>query len=80
MNSSRDVVRDFKRKIAKEKDNMSAQDRELAVLYWRLQKKVHTDPKIRSYLHELTRMLKARKIRPTLLNDVGLELAMENRI
>ena len=59
---------------------MSAQDRELAVLYWQLQKKVHTDPKIRTYLHALTRILKQRQIRPTALNDVGLEMAMENLI
>jgi len=60
--------------------SVSAQDRELAVLYWKLQKKVHTDPKIRGYLQELTRQLKARRIRPTLLNDVGLEMAMDNQI
>jgi len=63
-----------------EKPDVSAQDRELAILYWRLQKKVHTDPKIRTYLQELTKVLKRRRIRPTTLNDVGLELAMENRI
>jgi len=59
---------------------VSAQDRELAVLYWKLQKKVHTDPRIRGYLHELTQQLKKRHIRPTALNDVGLELAMDNQI
>ncbi len=59
---------------------MSTQDRELAVLYWKLQKKVHTDPKIRTYLRELTRQLKQRRIRPTALNEVGLELATEERI
>lgn len=63
-----------------EMHSVSAQDRELAVLYWKLQKKVHTDPKIRGYLQELTRQLKARRIRPTLLNDVGLEMAMDNQI
>jgi hypothetical protein len=59
---------------------VSAQDRELAVLYWKLQKRVHTDPKIRGYLHELTRQLKKRQIRPTALNDVGLEMALHNQI
>ena len=59
---------------------MSVQDRELAVLYWKLQKKVHTDPKIRTYLYELTRLLKKREIRPTALNSVGLELAMQDQI
>ena len=59
---------------------MSVKDRNLAVLYWRLQKKVHTDPGIRSYLYELTRILKKRRIRPTALNDVGLELAMQDQI
>lgn len=63
-----------------ETHQVSAQDRELAVLYWKLQKKVHTDPKIRRYLHELTRQLKKRRIRPTVLNDVGLEMAMDNQI
>ena len=59
---------------------MSVQDRELAVLYWKLQKKVHTDPKIRTYLYELTRLLKQREIRPTALNSVGLEMAMQDQI
>ena len=59
---------------------VSAQDKELAVLYWKLQKRVHTDPKVRSYLNHLTRMLKQRRIRPTTLNDVGLEMAMHNQI
>ena len=59
---------------------MSVQDRELAILYWKLQKKVHTDPKIRTYLYELTRLLKQREIRPTALNSVGLELAMQDQI
>ena len=59
---------------------MSVQDRQLAALYWRLQRQVHTNPKIRSYLYELTRVLKRRHIRPTALNQVGLELASEDRI
>lgn len=59
---------------------MGAKDRELAELYWQLQKKVHTDPKVRPYLHSLTRILKARRIRPNALNEVGLELAGQNRI
>jgi hypothetical protein len=63
-----------------ESDTVSAQDRELAVLYWKLQKKVHTDPQIRGYLYELTQQLKKRRIRPTALNDVGLEMAMDNQI
>ena len=63
-----------------ENGSVSAQDRELAVLYWKLQKKVHTDPKIRGYLYELTRQLKERRIRPTALNEIGLEMAMDNQI
>jgi len=63
-----------------EKGPVSANDKELAVLYWKLQKRVHTDPKIRTYLRELTRVLKRRRIRPTALNDVGLEMAMHNQI
>ncbi|MFT5368763.1 MAG: hypothetical protein ACI8V2_003730 [Candidatus Latescibacterota bacterium] len=59
---------------------VSTQDRELAVLYWKLQKRVHTDPKVRGYLHELARQLKKRQIRPTALNDVGLEMALDNQI
>ena len=59
---------------------MSVQDRELAVLYWQLQRRVHTDPKIRSYLYALTRILKQRHIRPTALNQVGLEMAMQEQI
>jgi hypothetical protein len=66
--------------LQQENDPVSAQDRELAVLYWKLQKKVHTDPQVRGYLHELTRQLRQRHIRPTALNEVGLQLAMENKI
>jgi hypothetical protein len=66
--------------LSKRQDTMSVQDRELAVLYWKLQKRVHTDPKIRSYLHEVTRILQKRHIRPTALNRVGLELAHEGQI
>ncbi|MEE2753233.1 MAG: hypothetical protein VX910_04565 [Candidatus Latescibacterota bacterium] len=63
-----------------EKSAMCAEDRELAELYWHLQKKVHTQPKIRTYLHELTRILKDRRIRPNTLNQIGLDLAAQNRI
>ena len=73
-------ISDRKKLIGREADIVSAQDKELAVLYWKLQKRVHTDPKIRSYLHELTQVLKQRRIRPTTLNDVGLEMAMQNLI
>lgn len=59
---------------------MSAKDRELAELYWHLQKQVHTEPKIRTYLHQLTRILKERRIRPNTLNQIGLDLAAQNRI
>ncbi len=59
---------------------MSVRDRELAILYWQLQKKVHTDPGIRTYLSEVTRILQKRRVRPTALNQVGLELALEDRI
>jgi hypothetical protein len=59
---------------------MSAQDKELAVLYWKLQRKVHTNPGMRGYLHELTRILKERRIRPATINDVGLEMVGHNQI
>ena len=63
-----------------EKSAMGAKDRELAELYWHLQKKVHTQPKIRTYLHQLTRILKERRIRPNTLNQIGLDLVAQNRI
>lgn len=63
-----------------ETNAVSAQDKELAVLYWKLQRKVHTNPHIRGYLHELTEILKQRHIRPTVINDVGLEMAMHNQL
>ena len=59
---------------------MSVRDRQLAVLYWQLQKRVHTDPAMRTYLSELTQILKRRRIRPTALNQVGLELAVQDQI
>ncbi len=59
---------------------MSVRDRQLAVLYWQLQKRVHTDPGMRRYLSELTRILKQRRIRPTALNQVGLELVGQDQL
>ena len=59
---------------------MGVRDRQLAVLYWQLQKRVHTDPAMRSYLSALTQILKKRRIRPTALNQVGLELAGQEQI
>ena len=58
---------------------MSARDRELAVLYWKLQKKVHTDPKIRTYLTQVTKMLQKRRVRPTALNEVGLQMTYQKQ-
>ncbi|MBT3602008.1 MAG: hypothetical protein HOE48_13735 [Candidatus Latescibacteria bacterium] len=52
---------------------MSTQDRQLAVLYWELQRKVHTNPKMRVYLNHVSSVLKQRNIRPSALNAVGLE-------
>ena len=65
---------------AKENSTVSVQDRQLAVLYWKLQRQVHTNPGIRTYLHQLTDILKRRHIRPTALNQIGLELVMEEQI
>ena len=59
---------------------MNPQDRKLAILYWRLQMKVHTNPRIRAYLDELTRILKRRRIRPEILNQVGLKMATHGQI
>ena len=59
---------------------VSAQDRKLAVLYWKLQKQVHTDPGIRDYLFALTRIMKRRHIQPTALNNIGLELAGQEKL
>ena len=59
---------------------MRIQDRKLVVLYWKLQEKVHTNPKIRVYLRQLTRMLVKRRIRPRTINRVGLEMATQGRI
>ena len=58
---------------------MSNQDRELAVLYWQLQRKVHTNPKVRKHLYALTRLLKKRHIQPSDLNQVGLDLATQEQ-
>ena len=59
---------------------MGVRDRQLAVLYWQLQKRVHTDPAMRCYLSALTQILKKRRIRPTALNQVGLELVGQEQI
>jgi len=59
---------------------VSAQDRKLAILYWQLQRKVHTDPGVRDFLFALTRIMKKRHIQPAALNNIGLELAGQEKI
>ena len=54
-------------------------NRELAVMYWTLQKKIHTSPRIRKYLQTLRRIMKARQIQPAMLNAVGLEIIKGGR-
>ncbi len=70
----------FKQNGLKERPPMRVQDRKLVVLYWKLQEKVHTNPKIRAYLLHLTRILVKRRIRPRMINRVGLEMATRGRI
>jgi hypothetical protein len=60
-----------------ELNGMTAQDRDLAVLYWKLQRQVHTHPGIRSYLHALDRIIHERGIRPSYVNKVGMEMERE---
>lgn len=55
-------------------------ERELSELYWHLQHKVHTDPSIRPYLHQLSKMLRKLLVTPSALNEVGLEMSLQNRI
>ena len=54
-------------------------NRDLAVMYWTLQKKIHTTPGIRKYLQTLRKIMKARQIQPAMLNAVGLELIKGGR-
>jgi hypothetical protein len=49
-------------------------DRDLAVLYWRLQRGVHTNPRIRSYLYTIAELMRRRRITPARLNAIGLEM------
>lgn len=58
----------------------SASDRDLAVLYWKLQRNVHTNPGIRGYLYALTEILRKRRIKAATLNAIGLELAVNNQL
>ena len=55
-------------------------DRDLAVLYWKLQRSVHTNPGIRGYLHSLTEILRQRRITASALNAIGLELVVNNQL
>ncbi len=55
-------------------------DRDLAILYWRLQRGVHTNPRIRSYLYTITELMRRRRIKPATVNAIGLEMAEKNRI
>ena len=59
---------------------MRIQDRELVVLYWKLQKKVHTDPKVRILLREIIGYLNRRHIGPKVLNEVGLGMVSDGQI
>ena len=69
-----------RQRLQRKTTTMGVRDRQLAVLYWQLQKRVHTDPAVRSYLSALTQILKKRRIRPTALNQVGLELVGREQI
>jgi hypothetical protein len=53
-------------------------DRDLTVLYWRLQRGVHTNPRIRSYLYTVTELMRRRRIRPATVNAIGLEMAQKD--
>ena len=55
-------------------------DRDLAVLYWKLQRSVHTNPGIRGYLYALSETLRQRDVKAATLNAIGLELAAHNQI
>ena len=55
-------------------------DRDLVVLYWRLQRGVHTNPRIRTYLYTITELMRRRRIKPTTVNAICLEMAEKNRI
>ena len=50
---------------------MSAQDKELITLYWKLQKLVHTHPRMHRSLEIVKRRLRRRAIPPMALYDVG---------
>ncbi len=52
-------------------------DRDLAILYWNLQRKVHTNPGIRGYLYALTKIIRKRQIKPATLNAIGLDMAAD---
>lgn len=59
---------------------MTAEDVDLAALYWKLQKLVHTQPSMRTYLVALSDILRERRVRPVQLNEVGLQMAARNMI
>lgn len=58
----------------------SSSDRDLAILYWKLQRSVHTNPGIRGYLYALTKVLRERRIQAATLNAIGLELVVNNQL
>ena len=55
-------------------------DRDLAILYWKLQRSVHTNPGIRGYLYALTEILRERRIKAATLNAIGLEMVVNNQL
>ena len=50
---------------------MRAQDKELVTLYWKLQKLVHTNPKMCVYLNDVKQKLRRRAVPPVELCDMG---------
>lgn len=59
---------------------LDVKDIELIDLYWRLQRKAHTKPGLRSYLEALSKILRDKGLVSSLVNEVGLFLESQGAL
>ena len=59
---------------------MSQKDKNLVTLYWTIQKKMHTQPELRTYFQAIQKQIKKHRIRFGRINDLVLELVSQGVI
>ncbi|MDP6038156.1 MAG: hypothetical protein QGG64_06370 [Candidatus Latescibacteria bacterium] len=59
---------------------MSQKDKSLVVLYWKIQRKIHTQPELRTYFQAIQKKVQQRRIKYRHINDLGVELVNQGVI